>query len=190
MRTFNLENICMRRERGAGCGLRLCQFKISCDYLDQFWNLCFCVCHLLILPTNIFCFVVQLDFWLLKNKDDSVPIIIILWQTKSTNCLLWFIIWNFNPLSEGSMFVFEIITSSLEPPVTVMGWKTWFVKLLFYFTEWCYCSSVTRHNKYWQPGHAVTRCHAATHHTSHNCGHRDGQQCKCCVHKSIQMIGH
>ena len=120
-----------------GCVLRLSQFKISCDYLDQFWNLCFCVCHLLILPTNIFCFVVQLDFWLLKNKDDSVPIIIILWQTKSTNCLLWFIIWTFNPLSEGSMFVFEIITSSLEPPVTVMGWKTWFVKLLFYFTEWC-----------------------------------------------------
>ena len=65
-----------------------------------------------------------------------------LWQTKSTNCLLGFIIWTFNPLSEGSMFVFEIITSSLEPPVTVMGWKTWFVKLLFYFIEWCVIAAV------------------------------------------------
>ena len=65
-----------------------------------------------------------------------------LWQTKSTNCLLGFIIWTFNPLSEGSMFVFEIITSSLEPPVTVMRWKTWFVKLLFYFIEWCVIAAV------------------------------------------------
>ena len=29
------------------------------------------------LPTNRFCLAVQLDFCLLKNKDDSVPIIII-----------------------------------------------------------------------------------------------------------------
>ena len=167
MRTFNLENICMRRERGAGCVLRLSQFKISCDYFDQFWNLCFCVCHLLITPTNMFCFAVQLNFCLLRWDKAILPSLLFLQETKSTNCLLWFIIWTFNPLSEGSMFVFEIITSSLEPPVTVMGWKTWFVKLLFYFTEWCdvllqQCEASQ------QILTTRSRCHAVSRgHTSH-----------------------
>ena len=103
-----------------------------------------------------------------------------LWQTKSTNCLLGFIIWTFNPLSEGSMFVFEIITSSLEPPVTVMRWKTWFVKLLFYFIEWCVIAAVWGVTTNIDNQVTLSRCHAVSRgDTSHNCGHRDGQQCKC-----------
>ena len=85
-------------------------------------------------------------------------------QTKSTNCLLGFIIWTFNPLSEGSMFVFEIITSSLEPPVTVMRWKTWFVKLLFYFIEWCVIAAVWGVTTNIDNQVTLSRCHAATHH--------------------------
>ena len=122
---------------GLGSMLRVSQFKISCDYLDQLWNLCFSVCHLLIFTDKQILLRCSVGFLLVEEQGWFCAHYYHLWQTKSTNCLLWFIIWTFNPLSEGSMFVFEIITSSLEPPVTVMGWKTWFVKLLFYFTEWC-----------------------------------------------------
>ena len=151
---------------GLGSMLRVSQFKISCDYLDQLWNLCFCVCHLLIFRQTYFA---SLFSWFLVVEEQGwfCAHYYHLWQTKSTNCLLWFIIWTFNPLSEGSMFVFEIITSSLEPPVTVMGWKTWFVKLLFYFTEWC--DVLLQHCEASQQILTTrSRCHAVSRgHTSH-----------------------